>query len=407
MATLSLDRSHLTEESLVKLAENTNLTHLAFGSKARVLHDILNDKLDQQLILFEDNIDKGFLRGAEGSLLDFFAEVYDLERPQDERAFVSNEEKNFNWFTLEANFGAINNGEDILIPKGRRVFNSPELEDDTVVYVTTQDIALPANETRVFFAARSVSLGEEVNVGENTMNFHDFTGYADALNDSLLVSNSSSIAYGQNELDDESFRFLIKQQPLAAEKANFTAIDTALRQIPGIASVTRLLYRRGIGTSDWIIKAVTPTVPATPLQLAQDTIDQTKSDGLDHLALAPDTIGLQLFFTLTYKERLEDADKTRIKSNVRRSLIDYVNSLDIGQKLILDQLVHVILNSSEQIASVGTPEQKFDKIVIFKRSEITNSKTKKVLLGDFTAEEEERVIIEPEVENPISIFDAN
>ncbi len=406
MATLTLDRSHLTEEGLNQLAQNTNLTHLAFGSKSRVLHDILVQKLEQQLTIFEQNVDKAFLRGAEGQLLEFFGEVSGVEKPKAQKASVSAEEKNFNFFTLETNFGAINNDNDIVIPKGTKIFNSPE-STEKINYILTQDLILPSDETRVFFSARSEVAGSEVNVGEHTLNFHNFTNYADVLNNTLFVTNSASVTYGRPELDDESYRFLIKQQPLSNAKANFTAIDTALKQIPGVADVKRILYRRGIGTSDWIVKAVTPTVPDSLLDLCQRAIDDIKSDGLDHRAVAPETVGLQLFFSVTYKERLEDKEKSKIKTTIRRNITNYVNGLEIGRKLVLDQLINQILSSSDKIESLGTFDKKFDKIVVFKHSVVTNSRIKKVLLSDYQTEEHERVIIEPNAETPISIFDNN
>lgn len=408
MPTILLDRSHISNDSLIDLAENTNITHLSFGSISRVIHDILNSKLESQLQLFENNIDKGVLRGASGGLLDLFGEAQGIDRTPAKSAFVSSEEQNFNFYTLEPDFGSINGGQDIVIPKGSvRVTNSSEEDVDNVVYVNTEDIVLPAAENKIFFSARSLNRGNEVNVGENTLTFHSFTNYADSLNNSLLITNSSAITSGRPELDDDSYRFLISQQPLAKEKANTTAIRTGLLQIPGIASVTRIPFRRGIGTVDWIIKAVTPTVSSQLLTVAQNFINETASDGMDNRAVAPDTVGLQLFFTLTYTENLENREKSRIKETIRRNLTTAVNGLDIGEPLLLDQLINVILNSSEKIARIGTSKQKFDKLVIYVTSQLTNSRLKKVLLGDFDTRPQQRVIIEPNVETPISIFDNN
>jgi hypothetical protein len=406
MALIILDRSHLAEESLSQVAQNTNLTHFAFGSKARLVHDVTNVKLSQQLDIFESNIDRAFLSGASGRLLDYIGELAGIERPKAQSANVSSEEKNFNFFTYDGTFGDINNSNDISIPQGTRVSNSLD-SSSRVYYRTTEDILLPASENRFFFSARSEEQGADSNVGEHSLNTHNFTNYADILNNSLLVTNSSSISYGKDELDDESYRFLIQQQSLTNAKANFIAIDSSLRLIPGISDVKRVLYKRGIATADWIIKAVTPTIPDTLIQSAQKSIDETKADSLDHRAVAPDTIDLQLTISLTYKERFTSAEKNKIKTSVRKSLISYVNNLDIGQKLILDQLVKVILNSSDKIESVGTVSKKIDKLIIYKHSFITGSKIKKTLLADYNTTSYERVIIDPNTESPVTIFDNN
>ena len=409
MSTLTVDRSHLTEQDLTTLAQNTNITHLAFGSKARIVHDTVNAKLNAQLDVFQSNVDLGFLRGAVGQFLDFFGEVFNTQRQLAQQAQISDTEGNINFYTLQPSFGSINNGNDIILPVGTNIFSTPDASDPSrVTYTTTKVYTLPAAQNQMFISANSQTYGQNANVGENSLNFTDFTNYADILNQSLLVTNSTSIAYGSDATTDDNYRYLIKQQAVAGEKANFTAIQTALLQIPGVSDVKRILYTRGIGTADWIIRSTTPTISATLLTLCQAAIDLNKSDGLDHQAVAPTLIGLQLYISITYVGSLQSTIKTQIKNQLTTNITNYVNNLDIGDALVLDELLKIVLTSSAQIQSIGFSfSQPFDQTIIYKRSQISNSRLKRKLIGDYKTAGYERVVLEPTLNLPITLTDLN
>lgn len=410
MAFLNLNTDLITEETLRELSDNTNVTYLSPGSKARLLLDILNEKMGIQAEQFDANVGKAFIRNADGKLLDFIGEIFGVSRSLKEKADVSKEEKNFFFYTLENNFGEINGFEDIIIPANTvKIFNTEDAEEEQIFYVNTEQIVLPATENRFFFSAESRDFGTSSNVGSGTLNFHDFTAYADVTSRSLLVSNSASITYGEDDESDENYRFKIQQQTISGEAGNFSAIRLNLLSVSGVADVVRVKYPRGVATADWLIKAVTPEVPERLIDLAQDAIDEKESSGLENIARAPVTIGLQLQFSITYRSRLEDQIKELIKTTTRRKIIEYVNNLDIAESLVIDQLTKVILNADERILSIGDADsaENFERITLFKRSAVSDSIVKRSIVGDYGTKENERVIIEPSIIDPIIITDNN
>jgi len=406
MAISFIDKSYL-DSDIDKIVQNTNITNFSAASKAKLIFDIVNDKFLAQVNTFENNINIPFLRNAPGAFLDYIGEIFGVERPKATRVTTQSEDKIFYFHTLETNFGVINNGRDIVIPAGTKIMNTTSDTSNRIIYLTTETTILPRNQNKVYFAAQSDSYGENANAGENTLIYHDFTNYSDYLNDSLMCANETSITYGSDEMTDDNYRFFISKQQQIQEAANFTALEAKLRLIPGISDVKRILYRRGIGTADWIIKSITPTVSGQLLDLAQSVLDSYESDGLDHLAITPVNIGVQLFISITYTKRLESKEKEQIKTDVIRNLTNQINSLDIGQSLIVDQLIKTILNSSDKIQSIGTPIKPIDRIILYKRSDISDSRLKRTLLSDYTANEYDRVIVEPTIDNPISIVDKN
>lgn len=410
MAYLDLDKNFITEQTLEELAQKTNISFLSPGAKVRLILDIVNEKLSLQANQFDVNTGKSFIRNAEGVLLDFIGELFGVQRIKSQKAEVSREEKNFYFYTLEESFGDLNIGEDIVIPPGSvKIYNTEEENIEVISYVNTEEIRLPADQRIVYFSAESEGLGANFNVGANSLVFHNFKGYADSLNRSLLVSNEASIAYAEDEESDENFRFRIQQQTLAGEAANFSAIRLALLSIPGVSDVFRVRYPRGIGTTDWLIKAVTPIVPQRLIDTCQAAIDNTQAEGMENLAKPPVLIGLELRFSITYRTRLEDFVKDQIKNDLRKNIITYVNSLAIGEKLVLDQIKKIILNSDNRIESIGSEDTgtDFNAVNIYKRFSTSNSVVRRSLVGDYKTRNNERVVVEPDLEAPILITDNN
>jgi uncharacterized phage protein gp47/JayE len=410
MAYLDLDKDFITEQTLEQLAQKTNISFLSPGAKIRLILDIINEKLGIQADQFDMNTGKSFIRNAEGVLLDFVGELFGVQRTQAQKAEVSKEEKNFYFYTLEENFGQLNISEDIIIPAGAvKIYNTEDTQLEPVVYVNTEEIRLPADQRIFYFSAESEGLGGNFNVGANSLVFHNFKGYADSLNRSLLVSNEASITYAEDEESDDNFRFRIQQQALAGEAANFSAIRLALLSIPGVSDVFRIRFPRGIGTTDWLIKAVTPVVPQRLLDNCQAAIEATQAEGMENLAKSPIIIGLELRFSITYRSTLEDFIKDQIKNDLRKNIIAYVNNLAIGEKLILDQVKKIILNSDSRIESIGTDQdtRDFTIVNVYKRSASSNSVIRRALVGDYRTKNNERIIIEPSLEAPILITDNN
>ncbi|MDD3412424.1 MAG: baseplate J/gp47 family protein [Lachnospiraceae bacterium] len=410
MEYLDINTDESTSNALQKLSSYTNLTFLSPGSKARLLVEILGEELGLEAERLDQNVGVALIRNSKGKLLDYIGEVFGMTRLSEVKASVFSEEENFMIYTLEPNFGAINNGEDINIPVGAiNIYSTPNSSANRVAYKNTQMITLPRNSNRVFFAAEALYAGENSNVGANSLVFHDFTNYADSLSRTLLVTNNESITYGRNEESDDNFRFRIQREKISGEAGNETAIRLSALLIPGVSDIVKIPYSRGIGTNDWLIRSTSTLVSSSLIDAVQNVIDERQSAGMSNLAKAPNIVGLELSFPLTYKTVLEDSEKEKIRAEIRKNLADYINNLAIGEKLILDQLVRVVLNSSDKIESIGDKgsASNFTYVFIHQRSGMSNSVIRKSLLTDYKTKSNERVILEPRIESPILIKDNN
>lgn len=410
MELLDLKTSDIISNALQRLNTFTNLTFLSPGSKARMLIDILSEELGLQAVQFDVNAGAGLLRNASGNVLDYIGEIFGLERLEEVRSLVTNAEQNFVLYTVGTSFGAINNGQDIFIPAGKmQISNQQSFGSNSTIYTNTEAIILRNTENRVFFSAQALTTGSNANVGSNTLNFHDFSNYSDSLSRSLLVTNSHGISYGRDRESDDNYRYRIQKEKISSEAGNETAIRLGLLVIPGVADVTRIPYARGIGTCDWLISSTSVISSEELLSLCQEVIDSKQSVGMSNLAKAPVLIGTEFSFSITYKGRLEDRQKESVKTSIRNNISDYVNNLGIAEPLILDQIVRIVLNSSDLIESMGDADsaENFRNIFLYKRSGLSNSLTRKSLTGNYIPKSYERVVLETTIAKPITIIENN
>lgn len=410
MEYLDINTQDSVSNALQKLNTYTNLTFLSPGSKARLLIEILGEELGLEAERFDQNVGAALIRNSKGKLLDYIGEIYGMQRLPEIKAGVFAEEENFMLYTLEPNFGAINNGDDIRIPAGQLLLhNTPTSGVQRVTYKNTEDIVLPKAGNRIFFAAEALYAGENSNVGANSLVFHDFTNYADSLNRSLLITNNESITYGRNEESDANFRFRIQREKISGEAGNETSIRLATLLVPGVADVVRIPYTRGIGTNDWLIRSTSTLVSGSLIDAVQTAIEDKQSTGMSNLAKSPNIVGVEMSFSLTYKTALEDAEKEKIRAEVRKNIAEYINNLNIGESLVLDQVVRIVLNSSDKIESMGdrNSTSNFSYIFIHQRSGLSNSIIRKSLMTDYRAKASERIILEPRIEAPVLIKDNN
>jgi uncharacterized phage protein gp47/JayE len=410
MELLDFKTTEIISNALQRLNGYTSITFLSPGSKARMLVDILSEELGLQASQFDANVASGLLRNATGNILDYIGEVFGLERLQEVKSSISNFEENFVLYCVGINFGQINNGQDIVIPAGKlNISNDESFSPGSIVYYNTEDILLRATENRVFFSAQALVTGSLANAGSNTLVHHSFIGYSDSLNRSLLVTNSHSISYGRDRESDDNYRYRIQKEKISSEAGNETAIRLGLLVVPGIADITRIPYTRGIGTCDWLVSSSSVIVSEELLSLAQGVINEKQAVGMSNLAKAPVLIGMEFLFSITYKGRLEDRQKESIKASIRSNISNYVNNLAIGQSIILDQIVRIVLNSSDLIESMGDADSSdnFRNIFLYKRSGLSNSVTRKSLTGNYVPKNYERVVLETTIAKPITIVENN
>jgi uncharacterized phage protein gp47/JayE len=396
----------LLQEATTQVVQQTRLTRISPGSKARAILEAINRNINEAYQTFDLNLARAFLSGATGQYLDFIGEMMGVTRAGIEVANVTSASRTIKFYVDGGGtFGSINNSASILLPAGTLVTTLDA--QGGIPYRTNTVQVFPVGATTSFVSAQAVIPGSFSNVGAGVLNFHNYLGYADSANNTLLCTNIAGIFSGAEVESDVNYKFRIASQALSSERGNETAIRINALLVPGVADVITIPYFKGIGTYRLIIKSITPTVPQSLIDTVRVAIDQYSSLGIVPEVAKPKETGLSFTITIKYRKKLADQERTKIEDAITASLKDYVNGLDIGQDFIINEAVERTLSVSEEIKDIGRPGKPFDEIFMYKESKLTDTKIRNELIENLEPEQFERIIIEPSVSKPIKILRAN
>ncbi len=387
---------------LIEVINNTSITKTSVGSKTRAIVTALSGKLGQMGQKFDINVAQAFLAGAEGKYLEFIGDMMGVEKLGQETASVSSSERVIRFYVDSGTFGDINNGNSILLSSGTSVGTA--IAGTGVTYRIPYNIILSSSLSEVYVAAQAVQPGTRSNLGARQLRFHNFTNYTGSADDSLKVVNDAEVIKGQDGEIDTNYRFRISKQVTGAEKANLTSIRLAILNVPGVADLVVLPYFRGIGTFDVLIKAVTPTVPAGLLSAANEAVLKVVAHGIVPSVRAPVEVGVSLTGKLTFKKRMTASEETNILNAVTSNTTDYINSLDIDEDMVVNELVERVMATSSEIKNVGKATKPFESIYTYKPTKLEDNKIRGLLLEDYSTEEDERVIVENQYAGTVPIL---
>lgn len=378
-------------EILFNVANNTNIRRSSPGSKARAISEALAKKLGQMYKKFDTNVAQTFLDGATGKYLDFLGDMLGVTRLGESSAVVVSNEKNVRFYTDIGTFGSINGGNAINIPAGTVISTG---QTGGINYQVPYPVILPSSASVYYVGVQAMQTGTSSNLGAGQLVYTNFQNYTQALQGTLKVTNDAEVHSGQDIETDVNYRFRIANQVLASERANTTALRLAALGVPGVADVVMLPFNSGIGTVDILVKATVPHVTTGLLAAIQDAVSNVTSQGIVATVRGPSETGFSMVATLITRTRLSASDQSALISQVTNNVTNYINSLDIGEDLIVNQMVQKVLDTSDQIKNVGTANNPFDQLYVYKTSKLQDNKVRSTLLGDYTPDADERIIVE-------------
>jgi uncharacterized phage protein gp47/JayE len=377
---------------LFDIVNDTNITRASPGSKTRAIAGAMSRKMGRMWSQFDLNMVQAYLTGAEGRYLDLIGGMMGVNRLGEESAGVTSTERVLRFYVDVGTFGGVNSGNSIYIPAGAIISTEPN--NNGIRYRTPFAVILPSDQEELFVAADALRPGTGSNIGSNQLVYHNFTDYAGALTNSLKVTNEAEIVTGNDIESDTNFRFRISNQILVGEAGNQTAVRLAALIVPGVADVIGIPYNRGVGSFDLLIKSTTPSVPVSLLNTVQEAVFKTTSWGMVATVRAPIEIGVSLSAVLTLRRKLSVTEEEEILSATGQNVTDYINNLDIAEDLIVNEIVERVLSTSDLIKNIGTAGKPLETLYIHRPSRLEDNKVRSTLLGDYTAEAEEKLLVE-------------
>jgi hypothetical protein len=289
-------------------------------------------------------------------------------------------------------FGDINSGISIFLPSGTIVSTGPN--ETGVLYRLVSSVILPLDENEMFVSVEAVRSGSVSNLGINQLVYHNFNDYTDSFNNSLKVTNLAEINTGQDVESDTNYRFRIANQVPSSEKANLTSVRLAALTVPGVADITLIPFFHGIGTYDILVKATTPNVSQSLLNIVTESVLKTTGQGLIANVRGPIEIGVSMTGTLTLRRAVSTTEESNVAAAVTANVTDYINNLDIAEDFIVNEVVERVMATSDIIKNVGRANLPLDRVFIHRPSSLEDNKIRSKLLGDFSPDVDEKLLVE-------------
>lgn len=395
-------KTEIILDSINSLAQTSSLTQLSPGSKARALIEAIAQVVGNVSADVSDGIMQTLLTDATGATLDLIAESYGIQRLQQIPPRVESGDSNLKYYVKRGTFGDINNGLDITIPRGTQI--RTDNDSLSVYFIQRDEVTLSSVDNSTYFSADQVGQNFGGSISPLSLSKHNFTGYADAVFNSLLVTNEKGVA-GRPPESDANLRFRLRKQMTAAATGNQTSVRIAALAVPGVSDIRILPYRAGLGTFDIVVYGISPSVSNSILTEVQQRVDRVSATGSRAIVVPPRLVGISLTTNIKFRANTTQSQKNRAILGAENAIRRYINDLTPGQDLIINILVQNILSVSDQIADIGTPGKPFQELYIWKQNGPNARRYSRKLETNYKVKEDEDLVVEPFIELPIRIIE--
>ena len=340
--------TEILNTSRESLLENTDIESFERGSIAREIMELYAREASSTFNFLERKFTQGLLSQATGEFLDELGVLVGVSRNTNQRAYGEVT------FQIDPVFGKDISelesivGDTIQFPAGTYVQN----RDGTIVYTTTEPFILSNTPTTIPVLAEGSGSYYNVGVGElSNFSFPDNANYEN-VKDFIIVANNAGITTGSDRESDQNYRFRITQSFQDHAKANEAAIRIAALSVPGVSDVFIRNFDNGIGTFTAYIISETPIVSSGVLAAAQEAINQVVAAGIRGIAAVPVYEAVHLEMVVHFEPNTSAGNKDSIINNANSAVVDYINNLNLGEDLIVNQLINVVLNISDDVSNV-------------------------------------------------------
>lgn len=164
--------------------------------------------------------------------------------------------------------------------------------------------------------------------------------YLDAIGMMLNCSRNTDEA-------DDDYRKRICNQVLTFAKANETSIRLAVLAVDGVEDVVLKKYSHGPGSIT--VVPVTNSLSYNAVSAVETALRDIVSCGEKVIVKQPSYKYVKINISLSIVLSTYDTQKQTIYTEVREAIIKYINSLNIGEAIILNELTQRIMQVDDRI----------------------------------------------------------
>jgi len=324
---------------------NLGISDFSADSKLRALVEPL---ANEAITLREETIyaiESSRLSTATGKDLDEIGNNWGIERLLSRKASSPAKERSVAFLTVSGTFGAINGGADLTIPKGTVLYTDAVVNDNSKVirFVTTEEAIGSSGSSVVYVSAEAEFSGGMNNIPRRVLKHHNFTGYADAVNESLICTNLSPILNGRDVESDESYRYKISLKYSSLLKVNDDSLFLKSISVPGVASIEILKGYFGIGHNAIVVFGPEGYVADSTLMAVGDRVGYLSSIGSRNTVIAPTVITFNIEIDIAdsrYSARQKEAIYNSAMIVLDKYLGQTISTKNIDFKVIAQEVIN-------------------------------------------------------------------
>lgn len=383
------------QSDILAALQEVGVKQLSPGGKARAFADVIASTVGQVESRDFNNLAQTLVPYALGENLDFLCEIWGVRRLGRQDAKVRVADANFKFFVRRGTFGAINGGNDIVIPAGTRIFTASE---DGPVYVVAADVTLFAGLSEVYFSANSLGAGALGKAAAEAFNRHNFSNYTDSKYGSLLVVNNYGVDDCQDEEDDENLRYRLSLKLESQGGGREAELRFELLNLAGIQDA---VFERQAGSYLVYVYGTSPTTPPTLLQAVQEILNSKTAYPMTGLAVAPDLVGVSCSTTVRLSKTVTSADRSGVLNAAAQAAQNYIDNLRVGETMVINEIADRIRDASPVILDTGEVNKPLSEVFIW-RSRADGSRYSRYLVRNYTPARGERIVTE-NISNAINL----
>lgn len=154
-----------------------------------------------------------------------------------------------------------------------------------------------------------------------------------------------------NEEDDD-YKDRISKQILLVASANETAIRYAALQVEGVASIKLNQYTYGPGSFTLVVIPENVYMNTNYDELINNVfnaLSDVVAYGTKYTVQIVNYNYISMDIIPEIKTGLDEVEIETLKLDIKEAIKEYISGLDLGERLIIDKLTNVIMNTSEYI----------------------------------------------------------
>jgi uncharacterized phage protein gp47/JayE len=197
-----------------------------------------------------------------------------------------------------------------------------------------------------------VGSGSQFNIGAGLLTKHNLVSFFPVLarvSEDIKVKNLFGIRSGQDYENDNNYRFRLSNKVVSAVTGNESAIRKAVLSVPGIVDMSLIPRTHGNGTFTIFPRSQEPILSDGLMDAVLASVESVKAIGSIAYVEAPEYLAASIRLELRFGT---NADKNAIYGNARRVVMDYINNLDLGGEIVINEIIQLVMSIDNQIVDM-------------------------------------------------------